>query len=166
MSDFTTYGERAGASTRAGWRGGHRFTGAARLRVRPHPLLWRNNLAVAGHGGVGGTAIALEAGMLCCLALYLYWPAFGSFVDHRLAVDGFLHVAGIPWQFAGAAVASAAAAVIHTALCSRSKLFSWLSLLALGGWVAGLGAPWALGWQSAVAVLLGLAMLLSRVALS
>jgi hypothetical protein len=29
-----------------------------------------------------------------------------------------------------------------------------------------LGAPWALGWQSAVAVLLGLAMLLSRVALS
>jgi hypothetical protein len=111
-----------------------------------------------GSGEAGGVVVALEGGILSCVALYRNWPQYISLYSSfpRLSVL---------WEYVVAAGLVLLGAIFYTRSCRTSKLLAWWSFICVGAILAAWSHPWGLNWQTCLAGFLVVMMFLDRRAL-
>jgi hypothetical protein len=107
-----------------------------------------------GSSGPGGI-VALEGGILSCVALYSNWAQY-----HSLGINGL-------WEYGVAAGLVLLSMGLYLWFCIASKLFTWGSFIIIGALLAAWSLRWGLNlnWRTCLAGFLVVVMFLDRRAL-
>jgi hypothetical protein len=106
-----------------------------------------------------GAVVALEAGILSCFALYRNWPQYLSLYSSFPQIN-------VLWEYGVAAGLVLLSAIFYVWVCRTSTLFTWVSFIVSGGFLAGWSLPWGLNWQTCLAGFLVVIMFIDRCALT